>query len=272
VTVPGEPIVRDGSVSNRAKASVYHFPEPAYQVYTVGSGAAQPLGELAESPLCAGGTARPRPLARSGGNAVLTIGTTKNPFRYVGQIGYYYDIDVVRYWLRARYLSQSQGQFLSRDPIGFAITDVNLYRYASNKPINATDPSDQQIVESGAAVGCATVVWPTGATIVVVGGGVEVAGGVAGCLLYQTVTQPLLEPTLTEWISDWYLANKCRHVCTTNSRNWDVGTPYYGRIFESAGSDLETTKQAAWQACFDAGCHTPGRGGDCGHSGCHQAS
>jgi RHS repeat-associated protein len=108
------------------------------------------------------------------GNAVLTTGTTKNPFRYVGQIGYYFDIDVVRYWLRARYLSLSQGRFLSRDPIGFAITDVNLYRHASNEPTNATDPSGQQIVESGVAGGCATVVWPTGATIVVVGGGVVV--------------------------------------------------------------------------------------------------
>jgi hypothetical protein len=151
-------------------------------------------------------------------------------------------------------------------------TDVNLYRYASNKPTNATGPSGQQIVESGVAGGCAAVVWPAGATIVVVGGGVVVAGGVAGCLLHQTVTQPLLEPTLTEWISDWYCAKKDRYVCRTKARNWDVGTPCYGRIFESTGSDIETTKQAAWQACVDAECHTPGRGGDCGHSGCFLAS
>jgi hypothetical protein len=160
----------------------------------------------------------------------------------------------------------SGGRFLSEDPLGILFADVNLYRYASNKPTIATDPSGQQIVERGVAGGCATAVWPAGTTIVVVGGGAVVAGGVAGCLLYQTVTQPLLEPTLTEWVSDWYCAKKDKYVCRTKARNWSVGTPCYGRIFESSGNDIETTTQAAWQKCFDAGCHTPGRGGDCGHS------
>jgi RHS repeat-associated protein len=75
------------------------------------------------------------------GNAVLTTGTTTNPFRYVGQFGYYFDIDVARYWLRARYLSPSTGRFLSRDKLGFVVQEYNLYRYASNRATLLVDPS-----------------------------------------------------------------------------------------------------------------------------------
>jgi uncharacterized protein RhaS with RHS repeats len=32
------------------------------------------------------------------------------------------------------------GRFISRDPIGFAGGDINLYRYVQNNPINYTDP------------------------------------------------------------------------------------------------------------------------------------
>ena len=40
-----------------------------------------------------------------------------------------------------RYYNSSTGRFLSEDPIGFASYDINFYQYASNNPLNKTDPS-----------------------------------------------------------------------------------------------------------------------------------
>ncbi len=45
------------------------------------------------------------------------------------------------YYYRARYYDPTQGRFISRDPIGFAAGDWNLYRYVENDPVNWSDPS-----------------------------------------------------------------------------------------------------------------------------------
>lgn len=45
------------------------------------------------------------------------------------------------YYYRARWYSAELGQFIGRDPIGFAGGDENLYRYVKNGPVNDTDPS-----------------------------------------------------------------------------------------------------------------------------------
>ncbi len=42
---------------------------------------------------------------------------------------------------RARYYDGATGRWISQDPLGFDAGDSNLYRYLSNKPTNATDPS-----------------------------------------------------------------------------------------------------------------------------------
>ncbi|MGH8473464.1 MAG: RHS repeat-associated core domain-containing protein, partial [Gammaproteobacteria bacterium] len=44
------------------------------------------------------------------------------------------------YYYRARYYNLEVGRFLTRDPIGFAGGDTNLYRYVLNDPITRTDP------------------------------------------------------------------------------------------------------------------------------------
>ncbi len=44
------------------------------------------------------------------------------------------------YYYRARYYDPMIGRFMSRDPLGFAAGDVNLYRYVGNQPINFNDP------------------------------------------------------------------------------------------------------------------------------------
>jgi len=51
-----------------------------------------------------------------------------------------YDPETGLYFYRARYYDSTQGRFLTRDPIGFAGGDVNLYAYVKNNPVNWIDP------------------------------------------------------------------------------------------------------------------------------------
>jgi RHS repeat-associated protein len=51
------------------------------------------------------------------GESLLGPGPTQNPFRWVGQIGYYYDTDAETYYVRARVFNQAVGQWLSQDPL-----------------------------------------------------------------------------------------------------------------------------------------------------------
>jgi len=91
------------------------------------------------------GTVTDSYLYDSFGNALLASGSTTNPFRYAGQVGYYVGVDVVPYYVRARYYDPQTGRFFARDPLGFAGGDSNLYRYAFNRPIDFIDPSGTRI-------------------------------------------------------------------------------------------------------------------------------
>ena len=64
-----------------------------------------------------------------------------NWFRYVGQVGYYYDPDLADYFLRARYYNPTIGRFLSRDPVDVPGTS-NWYAYVKNNPVRSNDPQD----------------------------------------------------------------------------------------------------------------------------------
>ena len=46
------------------------------------------------------------------GKILVTSGSTENPFRWVGRLGYYYDIDRLAYYLRARSYSPKLARFL----------------------------------------------------------------------------------------------------------------------------------------------------------------
>ena len=63
----------------------------------------------------------------------------KNPFTFTGRE---YDTETGNYYFRARYLS-TDGRYLSKDPIGFAGLDTNLYRYVFNNPLNYVDPTGE---------------------------------------------------------------------------------------------------------------------------------
>jgi RHS repeat-associated protein len=60
----------------------------------------------------------------------------QQPLRYAARE---WDGTAGLYQVRARWYDPHTGRFVSEDPIGLA-GGINLYRYAANNPINATDP------------------------------------------------------------------------------------------------------------------------------------
>ena len=69
---------------------------------------------------------------------LLTNSTLTNPFGFAGQ---YTDARSGLVYMRARWYDPETGQFMSRDPLGFAGGDQNLYGYAGRDPVNHVDPS-----------------------------------------------------------------------------------------------------------------------------------
>jgi RHS repeat-associated protein len=65
-------------------------------------------------------------------------GTTTTPFGFAGE---YTDAESGLQYLRARYYDPATGQFITRDPLGAASGETNLYRYAAGNPLSATDPT-----------------------------------------------------------------------------------------------------------------------------------
>ncbi len=73
------------------------------------------------------------------GGIQATSGTTVNPFRFIGLLGYYYDGDFLDYFVRFRIYDPKTGRWTSRDPLGIA-EDANAYRYVRNSSLTLTDP------------------------------------------------------------------------------------------------------------------------------------
>ena len=66
--------------------------------------------------------------------------TVEYRFTYTGRE---LDAETALYYYRARYYDPATGQFISSDPIAFEAGDASLYRYVSNSPMMATDPTGQ---------------------------------------------------------------------------------------------------------------------------------
>jgi RHS repeat-associated protein len=70
---------------------------------------------------------------------VTMAGTTVNPYRFGGQIGYRTDPSG-RSYIRQRHLDTTKGRWISRDPAPITPTDYNFYWYAKNNPVEFVDP------------------------------------------------------------------------------------------------------------------------------------
>jgi RHS repeat-associated protein len=66
----------------------------------------------------------------------VAVGEISSPFRAPGQ---YFDEETGLHYNRFRYYSPDTGRYLSRDPASY-LAGLNLYRYASNDPVNRADP------------------------------------------------------------------------------------------------------------------------------------
>ncbi len=87
------------------------------------------------------GSATDQYLYSAFGKLIASTGLTTNPFRWVGSLGYYFDGDLLDYYLRARFYGPAIGRFFSQDPIGTEARDRNLYRYVANNAVRRIDPS-----------------------------------------------------------------------------------------------------------------------------------
>ena len=71
------------------------------------------------------------------------------PFGFAGGL---YDTATGLVHFDAREYDPATGRWLSKDPIGFAGLDANLYRYALNDPVNLTDPNGLVVAEAVAGI------------------------------------------------------------------------------------------------------------------------
>ncbi len=77
------------------------------------------------------------------GKEVLKTGTTRNPFRWLGEIGYYTETETaggVPIYVRARQYSPVQGRWLSVDPLDGWLWQA-LFMYVENQLMRLRDPS-----------------------------------------------------------------------------------------------------------------------------------
>ena len=96
------------------------------------------------------------------GNTIASTGTVENPFRFTGNVGYYWDEELQTYHILARNYQPTTGRWTSQDPIGFA-GGINLYG-AYFVPFE-TDPSGESpAVVGGALAGCAVSAGLSAAT------------------------------------------------------------------------------------------------------------
>lgn len=73
----------------------------------------------------------------------------KNPFRYRS---YYYDVETGLYYAESRYYDPVVGRFINADKIEEIIwdyTNLNMYAYCGNDPVNYYDPSGEAAVSVG---------------------------------------------------------------------------------------------------------------------------
>jgi RHS repeat-associated protein len=109
------------------------------------------------------------------GEIYAQSGTFNQPFAFTGRES---DSESGLYFYRARYYDPKAGRFLTKDPIGFAGGDVNLFRMVQNNPVNYTDPSGLIYAEQFAGYGAitGTIISATGSVFLdAATGGINIA-------------------------------------------------------------------------------------------------
>jgi len=150
---------------------------------------------------------------RAFGQPNASSGSTVNPFRWGGRIGYYRQPDPANYGLRARIYRDLTGRFLSQDP---ARLQANRYRFPGNNPVMLADPSGLQGCAHGPGGTCphhgpSTQAWaPAGA-----------GNGQGGHHPRRCEPQSGCQRRLTN--DDWYIMCRCKEP---DKRNWRCRCPH----------------------------------------------
>jgi RHS repeat-associated protein len=83
------------------------------------------------------------------GRMVKHLGSSDQPFTYVGERGVRQEGETGLYHMRARYYDSLTSRFISRDPIWAGLVEdpreVNPYQYATQNPLSYIDPSGLQV-------------------------------------------------------------------------------------------------------------------------------
>lgn len=74
------------------------------------------------------------------GNIVYSGGSSSASCAYGDELGYYYDNEMDKSYVRTRFYDSVRGRWLSLDPLGYA-DGPNRYVYVRNNPGNLVDPS-----------------------------------------------------------------------------------------------------------------------------------
>jgi RHS repeat-associated protein len=85
------------------------------------------------------------------GETVAASGTTENPFRWIGRLGYYFDQENGAYYVRARTYVPIAGRWLSTDPMLFKDSE-QLYDY--QRPTQVLDPSGASLLGGSCDADC----------------------------------------------------------------------------------------------------------------------
>ena len=85
------------------------------------------------------------------GATTPTGGPSANPFQYTGRE----NDGTGTYYYRARYYSPLLRRFISEDPQGDTLAELNRYVYALNDPVNRKDPLGRSTVDAGTVAECA---------------------------------------------------------------------------------------------------------------------
>jgi RHS repeat-associated protein len=83
------------------------------------------------------------------GEAVVSIATVENPFRFPGQ---YYDPETGLHYNYFRYYNPQTGRYITPDPIGLW-GGINLFTYVRGNPLRWIDPEGLRYAEQYAAYG-----------------------------------------------------------------------------------------------------------------------
>jgi RHS repeat-associated protein len=83
------------------------------------------------------------------GEAVPSIATVENPFRFPGQ---YYDQETGLHYNYFRYYNPQTGRYITPDPIGLE-GGINLFSYVEGNPLKFIDPYGKQTIAGEIAIG-----------------------------------------------------------------------------------------------------------------------